>query len=279
VLPDLDDDERLVIPALDSCGVVAEPRVWDDPSVRWDDFQLVVIRSTWDYAERRDAFLDWCSSVPRVLNSVAVVTWNTDKTYLRDLAGAGIPTVPTTWVETDSRENDLLLPEGDLVVKPSVSSGAQNTARYGRGDHEAARSHVERLLTDGRAAMIQPYITSVDAGGETGLIYVDGVFSHAFRKGPLLQATGVTTDQLWAVEDITTRTPADDERALAEATLDALPWPRDTLLYARVDLVSGADGAPLLLELELAEPSLFLGLGLGAVQRLAAAIADRLRQS
>jgi glutathione synthase/RimK-type ligase-like ATP-grasp enzyme len=276
LLPYLDADERSLIPALEACGVVAEPRVWDDPSVRWDDFRLIVIRSAWDYAERRDDFLEWCAGVPHVLNSVPVVTWNTDKSYLRSLAAAGVPTVPTTWIDSDSLGSDIPLPKGHLVVKPSVSSGAQNSCRYRPGDHAAARMHVERLLTDGRVVMVQPYVASVDADGETGLIYIDGVFSHAIRKGALLRAPGVATDQLWAVEDITPRVPDVDERAVAEATLDALPWPRDALLYARVDLVRGGDGAPLLLELELAEPSLFLGLGSGSASRLASAIAWRL---
>lgn len=278
LLPDLDADERLLIPALAACGVAAEPRVWDDPSVRWDAFRLVVIRSTWDYAERRDAFLEWCAGVPTVLNSLPVITWNTDKTYLRALAACGVPTVPTTWIGPESLSGDVVLPDGDLVVKPAISSGAQNTSRYRPADHAAARRHVERLISDGREVMVQPYVTSVDSAGETGLIYIDGRFSHAVRKGPLLRAHGVATDRLWALEDITLRAPKTTEHAVAEATLDALPWPREALLYARVDLVRGSDGAPLLLELELAEPSLFLGLGVGAASRLAAATAARLRQ-
>jgi glutathione synthase/RimK-type ligase-like ATP-grasp enzyme len=278
VLPDLDADERTLIRALDTCGLAAEPCVWDDASVRWDDFRLVVIRSTWDYSERRDAFLEWCAGVPRVLNSVAVITWNTDKTYMRDLEAAGIPVVATTWIALDSEVGDWPLPDGHLVVKPAISSGSQHTSRYDPFNHDAARLHIQRLLDDGQTVMVQPYVTSVDAEGETGLIYIDGVFSHAIRKGPLLHATGVATDQLWAVEDITARNAGADERAVAEATLDALPWPRAELLYARVDLVRGAGGAPLLLELELTEPSLFLGLGRSAASRLAEAIAVRVRQ-
>jgi glutathione synthase/RimK-type ligase-like ATP-grasp enzyme len=278
LLPDLDADERRLIPALEAQGVTAEPRVWDDPSVPWDEFRLVVIRSAWDYAPRRDAFLAWCSSLPRVLNSVPVITWNTDKSYLRTLAGAGVPTVPTTWVDTDSAGARLRLPEGPLVIKPAISSGAQHTSRYRSDDREAARRHIDRLLMDGRAVMVQPYVASVDSHGETGLIYIDGVFSHAIRKGPLLHASGATTDHLWALEDITPRVANADELAVAARALDALPWPRQELLYARVDLVRGSDGAPLVLELELAEPSLFLGLGSGSASRLAMAIAVRLGQ-
>jgi glutathione synthase/RimK-type ligase-like ATP-grasp enzyme len=276
LLPDLDSDEQQLIPALEACGLSAEPRVWDDPDVRWDDFRVVVIRSTWDYSERRDAFLEWAASVPRVLNAVPVLTWNTDKTYLRDLAESGIPTVPTTWLERGPGDREIRLPAGSVVVKPAISSGAQNTSRFGPDDHEAARSHVVRLLNGGREVMVQPYVASVDARGETGLIYIDGAFSHAIRKGALLRASGVATDELWAREDITRRIPDADEHALADAVLDALPWARETLLYARVDLVRGDEGSPLLLELELAEPSLFLGLGSDAALRLAKGIARRI---
>jgi glutathione synthase/RimK-type ligase-like ATP-grasp enzyme len=276
LLPDLDVDEQLLIPALRACGVSAEARVWDDPAVRWDAFRVVVIRSTWDYSERRDAFLTWAASLPRVLNEAPVVAWNTDKTYLRSLAASGVPTVPTTWIEPGGRDRDIRLPEGNFVVKPAISSGAQNTSRYGPDDRDAARTHVERLVADGREVMVQPYVPSVDADGETGLVYIDGAFSHAIRKGALLRAPGVATDDLWAREDITPRAPGADEHAVAEAVLDALPWSRETLLYARVDLVRGDDGAPWLLELELAEPSLFLGLGSGAALRLAESIARRI---
>ena len=115
--------------------------------------------------------------------------------------------------------------------------------------------------------MVQPYVSSVDTDGETGLIYIDGAFSHAIRKGPLLRTPGIATDQLWAIEDITPRAPDAEERASRRQCWTRFPGPEHELLYARVDVVRGGDGAPLLLELELAEPSLFLGLGSGAAAR------------
>lgn len=276
VLPDLDEDEGLLIPALAAHGVSAVPAVWDDTAVDWSRFDLVVVRSTWDYAERRDEFLAWCASTPRVLNPLPVIAWNTDKSYLRELAAAGVSTVPTVWIDPDAEADGHLLPAGEIVVKPAISAGARNTSRYTAAHETAARDHVDRLLAEGRSVMVQPYQRSVDDSGENALIYIAGVFSHAVNKGPLLTEPGRTTTGLWEPERIVALTPRADEIELAEAVLDALPWPRDELLYGRVDVVRDEHGAPLLLELELAEPSLFLGLGDGAADRLAGAIAQRL---
>jgi glutathione synthase/RimK-type ligase-like ATP-grasp enzyme len=265
-----------VIPALDALGVTAAPAVWDDSTVRWAGYRLVVVRSTWDYSERRNDFLRWCAAVPRVLNQISVLTWNTNKVYLRELAAAGIPVVPTIWIAPGSPPAAVPMLGGEIVVKPAVSAGARNTSRFRPDDVRDARALVERLLGAGRMVMIQPYVASVDREGETALIYFDGVYSHAIRKGPLLQEPGRSTSELFAAEKITAAEPLADARALAEDTLDALAWSRDELLYARVDVVRDEDDAPMLLELELAEPSLFLAHGDGAAERFAAAIAGRL---
>jgi glutathione synthase/RimK-type ligase-like ATP-grasp enzyme len=276
-LPDLDDDERLVVPALADLGIEAVPAVWDDPTVDWQRFRVVVIRSTWDYSDRREEYLEWCASLPCVVNPFPVIAWNTDKRYLRDLVAAGIPIVPTTWIEPDASLDDIELPEGEVVIKPAVSAGARNTSRYRAEDSDQARAHITRLLSSGRTAMVQPYVQSLDARGETGLIYFDGELSHSIRKGPLLRHHGHLTKGLWEPEQITARDPDADEIALAERTLQVLPWSSRELLYARVDVVRADDGAPMLLELEVTEPSLFLGLGAGAAERFASAIARRLR--
>ncbi len=277
LLPDLDDDERLLIPELATRGLVAEPRVWDDPTVQWDAFRAVVVRSTWDYSDRHSAFLEWCAQPRLLLNSLPVIAWNTDKRYLRELSTAGVPVVPTTWIDPGMPADGLRIPDGEVVVKPSVSAGARNTSRYRPSEAEQTRAHVARLLAAERCVLVQRYVASVDTNGETGLIFIGGVFSHAIRKGPVLRTHGVATDQLWAPEEISVRVPDARERAVAEATLEALPWPREELVYARVDLVTDDGGAPLLLELELAEPSLFLGYGEGAPAKLAAAIAARIK--
>jgi glutathione synthase/RimK-type ligase-like ATP-grasp enzyme len=244
--------------------------------VQWDAFRAVVVRSTWDYSDRYEAFLEWCAQPRLLLNALPVITWNTDKRYLRELSAAGVPVVPTTWIDPGTPDDEVRIPDGEVVVKPSVSAGARNTSRYRPSDREQARAHVARLLAANRCVLVQRYVDSVDTNGETGLIFIGGVFSHAICKGPVLRTHGVATDQLWAPEEISVRIPDASERAVAEATLDGVPWSRDELVYARVDLVRGDGGAPLLLELELAEPSLFLGYGDQAAAKLAAAIAARI---
>lgn len=248
--------------------------MWDDEAVRWDAYDLVVVRSTWDYSDRRAAFLAWAARVPRVLNPLPVLAWNTDKSYLRGLGARGVPTVATQWIEPGEDPGRLHLPAGEVVVKPAVSAGSRDTERH--RDPADARRHAERLLEAGRTVMVQPYVASVDAEGETGLLYIDGHFSHAVRKGATLVRPGAAEGRLFAPEEITHAAPNPLQRAAAEAVLDALQWPRGELLYARVDLVRGDGGAPRLLELELTEPSLYLRFGDGAADRFAAAIARRL---
>lgn len=265
-LPDLCEDDRLLLGPLSELGLAAEPAVWDDPAVDWAAYDLVVVRSTWDYTWRRDAFLDWAASVPALLNPVEVLVWNTDKRYLAQLASAGIPVVPTTFVAPGEAYEP---PAYEHVVKPTISAGSRDTARFSAG--EDSRAHAQALLAAGRTVMVQPYQAAVDTAGETAVLSFAGVHSHAARKGPVLvpeltdpHAVSITPTEATAAQ-----------LGVAAAALAVLPWP-DPLLYARVDVVAGPDGSPLLMELEVTEPSLFLGTWPGAAGRLAAAIAAHL---
>lgn len=279
-LPELDPDDRLLVPALDRAGLEAAVVVWDDPGVDWAGFDLAVVRNTWDYTRRRDEFVAWARTVPRLANPAEVIAWNTDKRYLAQLAAAGVPVVPTTWVGP----GDAWAPptEGEWVVKPAVSAGSIDTSRYVLPEQRnRAAAHVARLQAAGRAVMVQPYVSSVDSYGETALLYLGGAYSHAIRKGPLLPSptTGVGPatgeDALFLPEQITARVPTEAERAVAEATLRALPFDAAGLLYARVDLLDSGSG-PVVIEVELTEPSLFVGTAAGAPDRFAAAVAARL---
>ncbi len=268
--PRLAEDEPLLLQALAGAGVAAEPVVWDNPEVDWDSYELAVVRSAWDYSLRRDEFVGWAETVPRLLNCAEVIRWNTDKRYLAEVPGA----VPTTFVAPGESWDP---PDGHYVVKPTVSAGSTSTARYGPGDDDRSRLHVHELLAANRVAMVQPYLGAVDTCGETALMFFSGEYSHAIRKGAMLKPGDAPTARvLYLEEDIRPRDPEPAERAAAEHVLDALPWPRDQLLYARVDLIPGPDGAPTVIELELTEPSLFFSYSPGAPERLASRVVERL---
>jgi len=273
----LDDDLAPLLDALHALDTPAEVVDWDDSRVDWSRYALVLLRSTWDYAERLPEFLSWAtrvSTLTRLLNPPDVLRWNTDKHYLADLERAGVAIVPSRFVEPGADAHvalDAFLAStaaAEFVVKPSVGAGSRDAQRHGRDIVAGARAHVARLLDAGRSVLLQPYLDRVDAHGETALIHFDGVFSHAIRKGPLLRRGDGPTDALFAAEDITPRVASEAERALALRALAAVPFARP-LAYARVDLVLDGDGTPRLLELELAEPSLFFAHDVGSAQRFA----------
>jgi glutathione synthase/RimK-type ligase-like ATP-grasp enzyme len=256
-----DPDEPALIEALDRAGVVADGHPWD-ADADWSAYDLVVVRSTWDYVSRLDEFLSWADAVPRLANPASVLRWNTDKRYLAELADGGVSVVPTTYIGAG---DEFTPPTGDYVVKPTVSAAAMDTNRYGPGDEAAAREHVSRLLAANREVMVQPYLASVETQQETSLLFLGGKYSHGAHKGRVLTGVGALSPTEW---DLGPREPSAAERELADAVLAAVDEP---LLYARVDLLAGEDG-PLLLELELTEPFLFLDFDEGAADRFASAI-------
>jgi hypothetical protein len=295
--PALDSETNLLIEPLAALGITAAPAIWDDPNVDWSAFDLAVVRCCWDYHQRRGEFLAWADRVPRLANPADILGWNTDKRYLEELAGCGLPIVPTVWLQPDQQ---WTAPEqGEWVIKPSVSLASLDTGRYRMDDHEERRlasDQIRRLQHAGRTVMVQPYLAGVDTEGETSLVYFNGEFSHALRRGPILDGPDTGIDRRfqddWEAE-LKCRQPDISQLALAERALAAVPRSKGfevidaktqksrgrsketNLLYARVDLLPEPDGAPVLIELELTEPALFLGHAIGAADRFAAAIAAR----
>ena len=273
-VPDGDEDAPALIARLATHGVEAESAVWDSAAVDWARYGLVVLRSTWDYAERYEVFLDWISQLPHLRNPAPIVRWSTDKRYLGELAAAGVPVAPTSFVAPGEPFDP---PEGRFVVKPVVSAGGRRSASYGPERLEAAAAHVRALHEEARTVMVQPYLQGIDSAGETGLVYLGGSYSHAFRKCPLLTDGALPATGLFLEEQIERREATRAERDAADAALAAIPFPASDLLYARVDVAPGPGGSPLVLEVELAEPSLYLWCREGAAERLAAAIATACR--
>ena len=266
----VDPDLPIAWSALRDAGFVVDLVRWDDDAADWASYDLAVVRSCWDYAWRLDEFLAWAESVPRLRNPVEVLRWNTDKTYLRELERAGLPVVPTVWNPTGAAE----LPDaGEWVVKPSVSAGSRDTARW--ADRDDVLTHAAELVTAGRTAMVQPYLASVDDVGETAMLLIGGAFSHAVRKGPLLaRGEGVRQDRD-SRGNLSPAVATAAQRDVAQAVFDAIPGLIGVAappLYARIDLVQDGAGRPVLLELELSEPSLFLPQAPGAAATLVRAV-------
>jgi hypothetical protein len=280
-LPMLSEDDRELIEAFAAMDINAVPAVWDDPSVAWSDFDLTIVRSCWDYHERRPDFVQWAHGVVAVANPPDILEWNTDKRYLADLAASDVPIVPTAWVMPG---DEWQVPgAGIWVAKPSVSLSGLDAGRYDASEKEQRSllaAHVGGLLTAGGTVMIQPYQSAIDADGETALIFIGGRFHHAIRKGAVLSGPASDADHRFEEDDRMHLTPCDATEAqleIAEHVLDRVPEGRQRLLYARVDLVPGADGRPLLMELELTEPQLFFRYAPGSADAMAAAAVARIR--
>lgn len=298
-LPALDVDDAALIGALGARGADAEAVVWDDPEIDWSTYDLVVIRSTWDYAQRRDEFLAWAARVEAVTllaNPFAVVRWNTDKHYLHELEQAGVPVVPTIWLEPErhlsSRALHTRFPaHGEFVIKPAISAGSVDTGRYtaiDAGSRGLAIQHARRLLAADRTVMAQRYLTSVDTVGERAHIFVAGDYSHSVLKGAMLDGPDVGVEGVYKEEKMSPIVASESEievsrmvigtaRRLLTESADGVEVAPQPFLYARVDLVSNDEGEPVLMELEMVEPSLFTALSDGALDRFADAIVARAR--
>ncbi|WP_149825456.1 ATP-grasp domain-containing protein [Streptomyces tailanensis] len=272
----VDRDLPGLVGALREAGADAVAVSWDDPAVDWSGHDLVVIRSTWDYSWRAAEFAAWvekCGNATRLANPAEVVRWNTDKRYLGDLTKAGVPVVPTAYLAPG---DPVDLPTAhEYVVKPTSGAGARFAARYTPERRDTAVRHVERMHAEGLTAMVQPFVTSIDTAGERALQFFGGRLLHASRKGAVLApGTAYDADKV-AHPDLVPWTPTEAELAVAERALAAVPVAvpgASELLYARVDLVTGEDGQPCVMELELIEPNLFLRLHTGSLPRVVEAI-------
>jgi len=254
---DLKADDRLLREVLEARGAEARSLVWDEEEAGWEDSDLCLVRSTWDYHDKHERFLTWtrrAAGATTLHNPADLIAWNSEKTYLRELGAAGVPTVPTAWIERGSEADleEILSREGwkEAVVKPVVDLGAKNLHRVRAGDGNAQQALATVLAR--HDAIVQPFLPSLEDQGETSLIYVDGAFSHAVRKRP---AEGdFRVQSIWggSVDQAEAEAEQVEVAEAALAFLDAPP------LYARVDLVEDLDGNPALIELELIEPNLYL---------------------
>lgn len=179
VARDLDEDLPPLENALRASGANLQTVNWDDPAMDWSQFDVALVRSTWDYTLRLTEFLAWAqraSQATELLNPLPMIRWNTDKHYLAELAAAGVPVVPSVFIEPGEEASTALADflhahaAAEFVVKPAIGAGSRDAQRYGRDELANALVHVQRLLDANRSVLLQPYLDRVDKHGETALI-------------------------------------------------------------------------------------------------------------
>ena len=270
--PELTSSDALLRDALTAEGVTVRAMPWDEippgPSG-----PAICLRSTWDYHVRVEEFRAWLSGfgprTTRLWNPPATVLRNLDKAYLRELSEGGIRVPPTRWLEPGVRPDvsALLSTTGfsPLVLKPRVSATAHGTHLVTR---DTRLSEAEWTELTAHGSLAQAFVPEVLSAGEISLVFIDGDFSHAARKTPRAGDFRVQTDFGGTAEAFI---PPAELVSFGEAVLarGSSPW-----VYARVDVVAAAAG-PMLMELELVEPHLFLELAPESAVRLARALIAR----
>lgn len=253
-VPALEEKSRdLIVAAGKGRGIEFETVYWDEADLPRRGFDAAIIRTCWDYHERSDEFVATLEAHERaglrIFNSSNIVRWNARKTYLKELGSSAIETV---WADrADARtvaQAFDALDAAEIVVKPQVGAGSIRTVRLKRN----AWSEADLIEGPTDAAMIQPYLRAIETEGERSLFWFGGRFSHAIRKAPqsgdwLANVPGKT--RFWA--------EAAPAAAMEAAEAARSRAPRD-LLYVRIDLVLGDDGAWRVIEIEAIEPYLFL---------------------
>ena len=286
-----DVDLPFQVTAFADSGIELVQAPWEDRTVDWDSFDLIVVRSPWNYVDRLDEFRHWLDSRRRmrtIHNAVSLIEWNMDKRYLAGLAARGVPIVPTVFAESMEQfqvaARSARSPE--IVVKPSVSAGSRLTGRFAVDD-AAAEELAGQVLAKGFAVMVQPFASRIDDQGEIGTVLFDGVVSHSFRKAALLAEGGALVGGEYR-EEITAIVAPDDILAVVElASIAATTIARESgwlaaneeLLYGRYDVIRLDDGSPALLEAELFEPCFFLPTDAEAPHRFVDAVIRRLPNS
>lgn len=280
------DDETL-LEALRARGVEASWHAWDDADFPWNGMDLIVARTVWDYTLRHDEFIAWLDGLTApVENDRELIRWNSDKRYLDDLLEEGLPVVPTRFVKPGAPAPEI---DAEVVIKPTISAGGRLTGRFGPTSAVAGRKLLDAIALAGKTAMVQPYLSAVESSGETAIVFIDGEVSHVLRKGVILapdEVAPMRPDSLGVAESmydpglVVASTATEAELDLAERILGEVRRRfAITPLIARVDMLPGPDGSPVLLELEAIEPNLYFEQAPDVPELLADAIVRRARRA
>ncbi len=270
-------DELLFTPFAQA-GWQVDTVSWHRRDVNWDDYEAVIVRSTWDYQQHAEAFLSTLKEIEqssaRLENPLTLQQWNLHKTYLKDLQAQGVRVVPTLWLDAfdeNTIESQFTRWETDnLIVKPTLSANADDTFKLSRSQLKLQSDVLTRLF-DNRSLMVQPFLDVIIREGEYSLFYFNGAYSHAILKRP---AAGDFRVQEEHGGELATVQPSPDMLKTAEQVLKAMP---DSSLYARVDLIR-FNNEWAVMELELIEPSLYFTLDAQSPRRFVEAFKARIQR-
>lgn len=269
-------DDELAVPALEARGWTVEMVPWRRP-VDWDRFDLVVIRSTWDYQKDPELFLGTLrridASRARLENPLPLVEWNLRKSYLQDLAAQGVPVAPTHWATgLDGATLEACFRRwrtDELVLKPIVGANADDTFRLPRGQVQEFLPRLREVYRD-RVVLVQPFLEAVVAEGEYSLFYFGGRLSHVILKTPKAFDFRVQEEHGGLIQPVPRARVEEALLRQGERAMAALPW---RPLYARVDLVRHGESF-VVMEFELIEPALYFRMDPESPERFAAAVAE-----
>ncbi len=276
-LPHGAESERLMLPHLAAANLETEIVDWRSTTCDFSKFDLIILRSCWDYHLRAAEFVGWLQRIAQttpVLNAVDTVLWNHNKFYLCEVGALGIEIAPTIFVSgSDSIEPDMwreIQSWPKSVVKPAVSASAHKTWLF-ESVALPEKTDLQRRM-HGEEFLVQQFIPEIQTQGEISFVYIDGQFSHAALKRPAAGDFRVQQEHGGSAELFH---PSAVLLNQMDRIATIVPQVRNSL-YCRIDAIA-RDGKLVLMELELIEPELFLGLAEGAAARFTKAIAKRMR--
>ena len=237
-----------------SYGLKVKPLIWNDPEVDWKVVKNIVICSAWDYCDKLFEFTEFLKqTTANIINPIEVIEWNINKTYLKTFSDAGIPTIPTVWLDKEDNLDAIeQFDSKEIVIKPAVGAGSSGMRKFTLNSPEAissAKEHAKKLLQES-ISMVQPYLDSADLHGENALVLFDGKLSHSIHR-PVAGHKG-TPDQ--EIETASYIEASSRQKEIAEKIVSCLPF---TPAYLRVDFLKDNKGADVVLEAEMIEPTLF----------------------
>ena len=270
--------DKLLFEPMKKIGWMAEEISWKNEEVNWNDYNSVIVRSTWDYQNDSEKFLNVLEKINNssayLENNLDLMRWNMNKNYLYDLENKGIRIVETIWEKSFNPNTAFQyfdkLKSDEIIIKPNISANADNTFRLTREKLIEKLPDLEKIFAD-REFMVQPFMQNIVDEGEYSLFFFNGEFSHCVLKRPKEKDFRVQEEHGGKFKSVV---PSEQQKTIGKNIIDKLAV---LPLYGRTDLVRTADNDFALMELELIEPSLYFNMDSESPTRFANAFAERFK--